>query len=42
LTAALIALTLILGYLSWRFVETPFRERRWLAGRRQILDRRSA
>ena len=37
LTAALIALTLILGYLSWRFVETPFRERRWLAGRRQIL-----
>ena len=37
LTSALIALTLILGYLSWRFVETPFRERRLLAGRRQIL-----
>ena len=37
LTAALIALTLILGYLSWRFVETPFRERRLLAGRRQSL-----
>ena len=37
LTGALIALTLILGYLSWRFVETPFRERRLLASRRQIL-----
>ena len=37
LTGALIALTLILGYLSWRFVETPFRERRLLAGRRQVL-----
>ena len=37
LTGGLIALTLILGYLSWRFVETPFRERRILAGRRQIL-----
>lgn len=37
LTTALIALTLILGYVSWRFVETPFRERRWLASRRQIL-----
>jgi len=36
-TAGLILLTLVLGYLSWRFVETPFRERRLLAGRRQIL-----
>jgi peptidoglycan/LPS O-acetylase OafA/YrhL len=36
-TAGLILLTLLLGYLSWRFVETPFRERRLLAGRRQIL-----
>ncbi|RON47378.1 acyltransferase [Pseudomonas frederiksbergensis] len=35
--AGLILLTLMLGYLSWRFVETPFRERRLLAGRRQIL-----
>ncbi|MGE8188084.1 acyltransferase family protein [Pseudomonas sp. NPDC086278] len=34
---ALILLSLVLGYLSWRFVETPFRERRLLAGRRQIL-----
>lgn len=33
----LILLSLVLGYLSWRFVETPFRERRLLAGRRQIL-----
>lgn len=35
--AGLILLTLVLGYLSWKFVETPFRERRLLAGRRQIL-----
>jgi len=35
--AGLILLSLVLGYLSWRFVETPFRERRVLAGRRQIL-----
>lgn len=34
---ALILLSLALGYLSWRFVETPFRERRLLPGRRQIL-----
>lgn len=33
----LILLSLVLGYLSWRFVETPFRERRLWAGRRQIL-----
>jgi hypothetical protein len=36
-SAGLILLTLLLGYLSWKFVETPFRERRLLAGRRQIL-----
>ncbi|WP_085693798.1 MULTISPECIES: acyltransferase family protein [unclassified Pseudomonas] len=36
-TLGLILLTLVLGYLSWKFVETPFRERRLLAGRRQIL-----
>ncbi|MFY0728415.1 acyltransferase family protein [Pseudomonas sp. NFX15] len=35
--AGLILLSLVLGYLSWRFVETPFRERRLFAGRRQIL-----
>ncbi|UWF49131.1 acyltransferase [Pseudomonas sp. N3-W] len=35
--AGLILLTLVLGYLSWQFVETPFRERRLLAGRQQIL-----
>ncbi|TBN32554.1 acyltransferase family protein [Pseudomonas sp. BGI-2] len=35
--AGLILLSLVLGYSSWRFVETPFRERRLLAGRRQIL-----
>ncbi|MDR9750930.1 acyltransferase family protein [Pseudomonas sp. SZMC_28357] len=35
--AGLILLSLVLGYLSWRWVETPFRERRLLAGRRQIL-----
>ncbi|MNB83082.1 O-acetyltransferase OatA [compost metagenome] len=36
-SVGLILLTLLLGYLSWKFVETPFRERRLLAGRRQIL-----
>lgn len=36
--AGLILLTLVLGYLSWKFVETPFRERRLLAGRRQVLQ----
>jgi peptidoglycan/LPS O-acetylase OafA/YrhL len=35
--SGLILLSLVLGYLSWRFVETPLRERRLLAGRRQIL-----
>ncbi|MBT2371716.1 acyltransferase family protein [Pseudomonas fluorescens] len=33
----LFLLSLLLGYGSWRFVEAPFRERRLLAGRRQIL-----
>lgn len=36
-SAGLILLTLVLGYLSWKFVETPLRERRLLAGRRPIL-----
>ncbi|MBV7476935.1 acyltransferase family protein [Pseudomonas sp. PDM31] len=36
-SAGLILLTLVLGYLSWKLIETPFRERRLLAGRRQIL-----
>lgn len=35
--AGLFVLSLVLGYLSWRFVEGPFRERRLLAGRRAIL-----
>lgn len=35
--AGLILLTLVLGYLSWRFVESPFREKRLLAGRKAIL-----
>ena len=35
--AALFVLSLVLGYLSWRFVEGPFRERRLLAGNRSIL-----
>jgi len=34
---ALILLSLLLGYLSWRFVETPFREKRLLVGRKQTL-----
>lgn len=34
---ALLLLSLLLGYGSWRFVEAPFRERRLLAGRRQVL-----
>ncbi|MEB0043914.1 MULTISPECIES: acyltransferase family protein [unclassified Pseudomonas] len=35
--SGLILLSLVLGYLSWRFIETPFRERKWLAGRTQML-----
>ncbi|WP_313628962.1 acyltransferase family protein [Pseudomonas sp.] len=35
--AGLMLLSLVLGYLSWRFVETPFREKRLLAGRQAIL-----
>ncbi|MGY2223635.1 acyltransferase family protein [Pseudomonas gingeri] len=35
--AGLFILSLVLSYGSWRFVEVPFRERRLLAGRRQIL-----
>ncbi|KWU51805.1 acyltransferase family protein [Pseudomonas palleroniana] len=35
--AGLMLLSLILGYLSWRFVEAPFREKRLLAGRKAIL-----
>ncbi len=34
---ALMLLSLVLGYLSWRFVETPFREKRLLATRKAIL-----
>jgi hypothetical protein len=30
-------LSLVLGYLSWRFVEAPFREKRLLPGRKAIL-----
>ena len=33
----LMLLILVLGYLSWRFVETPFREKRLLATRKAIL-----
>lgn len=33
----LMLLSLVLGYLSWRFVETPFREKRLLAGRKAML-----
>ncbi|PHN33168.1 acyltransferase family protein [Pseudomonas sp. ICMP 460] len=35
--AGLMLLSLVLGYLSWRFVEAPFREKRLLAGRKAIL-----
>ncbi|NWA04246.1 acyltransferase family protein [Pseudomonas gingeri] len=35
--AGLFILSLVLSYGSWRFVEMPFRERRLLAARRQIL-----
>lgn len=31
LLLALIAASLALGYLSWRFVERPFRDRRWIS-----------
>ena len=34
---ALMLLSLVMGYLSWRFVETPFREKRLLPGRKAIL-----
>ena len=33
----LMLLSLVLGYLSWRFVEAPFRENRLLPGRKAIL-----
>ncbi|NVZ51715.1 acyltransferase [Pseudomonas sp. B6002] len=33
----LMLLSLVLGYLSWRLVETPFREKRLLPGREAIL-----
>lgn len=32
-----VALSVILGWMSWRFVELPFREKRWLAGRKPVL-----
>lgn len=32
-----VALSVALGWLSWRFVELPFREKRWLAGRKPVL-----
>ncbi|TFY87246.1 acyltransferase [Pseudomonas nabeulensis] len=35
--AGVMLVTLLLGYLSWRFVEAPFREKRLLAGRKAIL-----
>ena len=35
--AGLMLLSLVLGYLSWRFVETPFREKRLLVSRKAIL-----
>ncbi len=35
--AGLMLLSLVLGYLSWRFVEAPFREKRLFAGRKAIL-----
>lgn len=35
---ALIAISLLLGVLSWRFVETPFRTRRWLPIRSRLFS----
>ncbi len=32
-----VALSAVLAWLSWRFVELPFREKRWLAGRKPVL-----
>ncbi len=32
-----VALSVALGWLSWRFVELPFREKRWLSGRKPVL-----
>ena len=37
LTGALALLSLILAYLTWRFIETPFRRRRVFAGRKPLL-----
>jgi peptidoglycan/LPS O-acetylase OafA/YrhL len=34
---AWVALSVALGWMSWRFVELPFREKRWLAGRKPVL-----
>ena len=33
----LLLASLLLAVLSWRLIETPFRQRRWLGGRRQIF-----
>jgi peptidoglycan/LPS O-acetylase OafA/YrhL len=40
--AALIVLTLLLAYLSWRFVETPFRDRARVSTRRLVPTLASA
>nr|GFD55842.1 hypothetical protein [Tanacetum cinerariifolium] len=35
--AGWVVITLALAWMSWRFVELPFREKRLLAGRKPVL-----
>lgn len=35
--AAMLIGSVLLGYASWRWIEAPFRNRRWLPGRRSML-----
>ncbi|WPO99701.1 acyltransferase family protein [Pseudomonas sp. HR96] len=35
--SALVLVSALLGYASWRWLEGPFRQRRWLAGQRPLL-----
>ncbi len=36
IATALVAASVLMGYLSWRFVEQPFRKRTWLASNKRL------